>query len=106
MAPALTMVPLLMSFMERLRSAVTACSWVRGSVEDNSSTRSGIAPASAMQTLLSAFLFANKRSSPAADLCCSRLPLANLSNKNTRSKAWEDDGHNQNPRKSCDPTMN
>uniref|UniRef100_A0A7C9A6A7 Uncharacterized protein n=1 Tax=Opuntia streptacantha TaxID=393608 RepID=A0A7C9A6A7_OPUST len=63
----LMMLPLLSSHIDRLRRAVTACSWMRESGVERRSTRRGIAPASAMATRLSAFRFARRRISPAAD---------------------------------------
>lgn len=61
------MLPLFSSHMERLRRAVTECSWVRESMVDRSWTSRGIAPASAMATRLSAFRLARRRISPAAE---------------------------------------
>ncbi len=72
------MLPLLSSQMERLSSAVTACSWVRESGVERRPTRRGIAPASAMATRLSALRLARRRISPAADRWSSGLPDVSL----------------------------
>uniref|UniRef100_A0A0A9CHU2 Uncharacterized protein n=1 Tax=Arundo donax TaxID=35708 RepID=A0A0A9CHU2_ARUDO len=70
-----TMLALLFSWMERLRSAVTACSCVLGSEDESRLTSKGMAPASAMHIRLFTFLFASKRISPAAARCSSWFPL-------------------------------
>lgn len=72
------MLDLLSSHMERLRSAVTACSWVRESGVARRLTRRGMAPASAMATRLSALRLARRRISPAAFRWSSGLPDRSL----------------------------
>lgn len=72
------MLSLLSSHMERLSSAVTACSWVRESGVERRLTRRGIAPASAMATRLSALRLARRRILQAADRWSSGLLDASL----------------------------
>ncbi|KAI8571555.1 hypothetical protein RHMOL_Rhmol01G0129000 [Rhododendron molle] len=62
----------------RLRSAVTACSWVPESGVERRPTSRGMAPASAMATRLSALRLARRRISPAADRWSSGLPDVSL----------------------------